>query len=164
MSNDSNNFFRVKFWIEQGAPKEKLVLGIPTYGNSWTLTSAGATAMGSSASGAGDPGIYTETAGFLGYHEICLNIKNNDWVVVQDLEANMGPYAYKDKQWVGYDDVNMVGVKAQYILDNDLGGAMFWDITMDDFMGDCGGERFPLISKVHDILSICSGVSFIFMG
>ena len=44
-----------------------------------------------------------------------------------------GPYAYKGNQWVGYDSIEYVKKKAQYIIDKDLGGAMFWDLSTDDF-------------------------------
>ena len=44
-----------------------------------------------------------------------------------------GPYAYKGDQWVGYDTIDYVKEKAKYILDNELGGAMFWDLSTDDF-------------------------------
>ena len=44
-----------------------------------------------------------------------------------------GPYAYKGNQWVGYDSIDYVKRKAQYIIDKELGGAMFWDLSTDDF-------------------------------
>merc|ERR1711879_964008 len=65
----------------------------------------------------------------------------------------MGPYAHKGNQWVGYDDVDMVTRKAQYILDNGLGGGMFWDLPSDDFKNLCGGGTYPLIRSVHNLLS-----------
>ena len=49
----------------------------------------------------------------------------------------MGPYSYKGNQWVGYDTINYVQKKAQFINDNELGGAMFWDISTDDFNVSC---------------------------
>ena len=45
----------------------------------------------------------------------------------------MGPYAHGGGQWVGYDDPAMAGIKAQYILDEKLGGGFFWDLPSDDF-------------------------------
>ena len=45
----------------------------------------------------------------------------------------MGPYAYKESQWVGYDTIDYVKKKARFINNNELGGAMFWDLSTDDF-------------------------------
>ena len=150
----------MKYWISKGAPKSKLVVGIPTYGRSWTLTSS-ATDIGSPASGGGSGGIYTGEPGILGFNEICLNVRNNGWNVVKDPLVKIGPYAYKGNQWVGYDDVDMAAEKALYILDNELGGAMFWDLATDDFRGNCGQGKSPLISTVRDVLKkgACPGES-----
>lgn len=35
--------------------------------------------------------------------------------------------------WVGYDDVESVAIKLDYILANDLGGVMYWSLETDDF-------------------------------
>ena len=48
-------------------------------------------------------------------------------------DADIGPYAYKNNQWVGYDTVNSAKKKADYIIEKDLGGAMFWETSTDDF-------------------------------
>ena len=39
--------------------------------------------------------------------------------------------------FVGYDDPFMVLIKADYILEKGLGGAMVWDISLDDFANRC---------------------------
>lgn len=36
----------------------------------------------------------------------------------------MGPVAYKGNQWVGYDDVDIVKKKAEYVAENGLGGLL----------------------------------------
>ena len=47
--------------------------------------------------------------------------------------SDIGPYAYKSTQWVGYDTIKSAERKAMYILDQELGGAMFWETSTDDF-------------------------------
>ena len=150
MSN--NNQFSVQDWLSKGCPKNKLIVGIPTYGRSWTL-SGSSTSLGSSASSGGTPGTFSGEAGFLMYNEICVNIASQGWTKVSDPSGNMGPHAHKGNQWVGYDDVDMVTRKAQYILDNGLGGGMFWDLPSDDFKNLCGEGTYPLIRSVHSLLS-----------
>lgn len=34
----------------------------------------------------------------------------------------MGPYAYKGNQWVGYDDLDIVKKKSEYVAQKGLGG------------------------------------------
>ena len=84
------------------------------------------------------------------YNEICVNIQSLGWTSV---DHAMGPYAYKGDQWVGYDDPAAARAKAQYVLDNNLGGAMFWDLPSDDFRNLCGGGKYPIIGAVYNVLS-----------
>lgn len=44
------------------------------------------------------------------------------WVVTQPNPNAMGPVAYKGNQWVGYDDIDIVRKKAEYVAENRLGG------------------------------------------
>ena len=143
--------FRVNYWIHKGAPRSKLVVGIPTYGRSWTLSSS-LKSPGSPASGGGTAGVITQASGMLGYNEICLLVKNNGWSVIQDRTRKMGPYAVKGNQWVGYDDPAIVSLKAKYIIDNELGGAMFWDLSTDDFGNHCGEGKYPIVTAVKRVL------------
>ena len=87
------------------------------------------------------------------YNEICVNVVSKEWTKVSDSTGNMGPYAYKGNQWVGYDDITMASTKAKYILDKNLGGGMFWDLPSDDFKNLCGDGTYPIIRTVHNMLS-----------
>jgi chitinase len=60
----------IQYWIQQGAPKDKLNLGIGTYGRTFTLQNARNNGVGASTKGAGKPGPYTKEAGYLGYNEV----------------------------------------------------------------------------------------------
>ena len=139
------------YWVTAGAPREKLVLGIPTYGRSWTLATK-KNQPNSLASGTGDAGPITREKGYLAFNEICKNIRDNGWVKVEDPSGNAGPYAYKGNQWVGYDDTKMAAQKARYIIEEGLGGAMFWDLPSDDFRGWCGEGSSPIIRTVSNLV------------
>jgi len=60
----------IKYWIQQGAPNNKLNLGIGTYGRSFTLQDATNNGVGAPDTGAGNAGPYTQQSGFLGYNEV----------------------------------------------------------------------------------------------
>ena len=61
----------VKFYIKQGASRDKLVLGIPTYGRSYTLVNPDAHEIGSPTDGPGEKGPGTKEDGYLAYYEVC---------------------------------------------------------------------------------------------
>ena len=73
------------------------------------------------------------------------------WTVVRN-EFISAPYAVKGDVWIGYDDEESIRLKSQYILDLDLGGAMFWSVETDDFHGKCG-PKFTLILAAAEELN-----------
>ncbi|XP_068227286.1 probable chitinase 10 [Palaemon carinicauda] len=152
--NDAGNLdadSTVKKWIASGASAGKLVLGVPLYGRSFTLSTSQKTPP-APASGGGNAGAITGEVGYLGYLEICTYVSNG-WTVVKDSSGARGPYAYSGNQWVGYDDVDMVRTKAQYVKSEGLGGTMVWAIDLADFNGDCPLGRYPLLSTMKSELS-----------
>jgi len=50
----------------------------------------------------------------MAYYEVCLNIQDNGWTKVAGDDCTVGPYAYKDNQWVGYDDMNAIEIKVKH--------------------------------------------------
>lgn len=60
----------VKYVLRHGMAAEKLVLGIPMFGRSYTLEASTLPAPGAAISGWGDEGPYTQTKGLLAYFEV----------------------------------------------------------------------------------------------
>ncbi|XP_069988432.1 uncharacterized protein Cht6 isoform X4 [Penaeus vannamei] len=135
----------VNYYISLGAERQKLVIGIPTYGRSYTLLDGNFTDFGASADGPGEQGKYTKENGFMAFYEVCENIASNGWEVRKPYPRRIGPYAFSGDQWVGYDDEKIVARKAEYVREQDLGGIMFWSLDNDDFRGICNGEQYPLV-------------------
>jgi chitinase len=60
----------VNHWIQQGMPKEKITMGLGTYGRTFKLADNSITGVGAPSVAAGDPGKYTREPGFLSYYEV----------------------------------------------------------------------------------------------
>ena len=153
---DFNTDFAVKLWLNGGAPKHKLIMGLATYGRSYTLKNTGNTGLGAPASGTGNMGTYTGEKGLLAYYEICSFIKNEGWTEVW-LDDQQVPYAYQGNQWVGFDSLRSIEVKTKYIIANGLGGGMIWAVDLDDFHGTCGQGKNPLMNKMRAVFNGTSG-------
>lgn len=102
----------MEYLVSKGAPREKLLVGVPFYGQTFTLSKHnGNYEQGVSSTGPGEAGEYTKQPGMLAFYEICNKIRNQRWIVNRDNYHATGPYAYSGDQWVGYDDVESVQQK-----------------------------------------------------
>lgn len=137
-------------WVKKGASKEKLLIGIPTYGRTFTLSNTTLTDIGAPAIDGGKPGNYTKEPGVLAFYEICDMLKSGATLVWDN--EQMVPYAYNNDQWVGFDDQRSLKLKVQWLKQNGFGGVMVWSIDMDDFRGSCMGSKYPLINAVKEEL------------
>ncbi|KAG7155317.1 chitinase 10-like 7 [Homarus americanus] len=139
-------------WVKLGAPKEKLIIGMPTYGRSFTLSNPARNAVNSPASAGGEAGKYTSEEGFMSYYEVCEQLQTGgEYVWHEEMQV---PYMVKDKLWVGFDDERAIRNKMQWLKKGGFGGAMVWTIDMDDFTGTVcgGGVKYPLMSIMREEL------------
>ena len=95
--------------FEAGVPYEKIVLGIPFYGH-------------------GDGKAF---ASYIDYRDLVIN--TSTYTVQWDDVAKV-PYVTNSsgKMVFTYDDAKSVGLKADYILEKNLRGAMYWNIEADN--------------------------------
>jgi chitinase len=136
-------------YLGAGIPSDKLNLGMPTYGRTYTVSNPSQlgsdSAPGKPFSGPGPAGAATGTPGILAYYEIAGNTS-----LVQNWDnATLTPYAYNAQTglWISYDNPESLGYKISYALGHNLGGAMIWAIDNDAF-----ASGSPLISSVKGIL------------
>uniref|UniRef100_A0A8C2UZ29 Oviduct-specific glycoprotein n=1 Tax=Chinchilla lanigera TaxID=34839 RepID=A0A8C2UZ29_CHILA len=142
--------YAMNYWRRLGAPSEKLIMGLPTYGRTFLLLKASKNGLQAAAMGPASPGKYTKQAGFLAYYEVCSFVQRakKHWIDYQYV-----PYAYKGKEWVGYDDAISFSYKAMFVKREHFGGAMVWTLDMDDVRGTfCGTGPFPLVYILNELL------------
>lgn len=152
--NSASNFqkkltvdYSAKEWIRQGAPLEKLIIGMPVYGRTFTLTDAEKFDIGAEVVGGGKSGRYTGEEGFLSYYEICDFLHEPNTTLVWDNEQQV-PFAYHNDQWVGFDDERSLRTKVDWLKTEGFGGIMVWSVDLDDFRGYCGTGKFPLLKSM----------------
>ncbi|KAB7501504.1 putative chitinase 3 [Armadillidium nasatum] len=72
--DDTNLYFNTNYsindWISHGADPQKVIMGFPLYGQSFTLTDSSNHGLNAPSDSAGTAGEYTRQAGFLAYYEV----------------------------------------------------------------------------------------------
>jgi len=144
--------YAVEYWIEKGADRNKLLLGLAPYGRTFTLTDPKERGLYAKNSGAGTAGPYTGEAGYMNYNEICKNQMNHKWEITNDPDIGAPFGFYQNNQWAGWDDIESIKKKCQLVFEYNIGGGMIWAIDTDDFQGDCGGGKFPLVTAINKAL------------
>ncbi|XP_033099829.1 probable chitinase 10 isoform X2 [Anneissia japonica] len=138
--------YAASFWTNGGAPNNKLMIGIATYGRTFTLSTS-ESGIGAPVIGAGKAAPYTESAGLMSYYEIC-DMLHVGGSIIHD-EDIQSPYAYSGNQWVSYDDRESIAIKTQWIKDNGYGGVIVWAIDFDDFRNThCNEGPYPLLNAI----------------
>ncbi|XP_029845198.1 endochitinase [Ixodes scapularis] len=138
--------------VELGAPKKKLVLGIPFFGRSFVLQDSNKTQVGAPIKDApAVPGPFIGSTEIMAYYEICTNIVDEIATREFDKEA-MCPYIHYDDQWIGYEDEESVGAKMDFIIKEGYAGVMVYNNDMDDFNGVCG-KTHPLLKTIYEKLA-----------
>ncbi|XP_053984569.1 chitinase-like protein EN03 isoform X1 [Hylaeus volcanicus] len=147
-----------RYWLENGTPPSKIVVGIPTFARTWKLTSdsqiSGVPPIVTDGPGAEGP--HTNMPGLLSYAEVCSRLTESAvgrLRRVGDPSKKYGSYAFQpydentgaDGIWVGYEDPDTAGNKAAYVKAKGLGGVAIYDLSLDDFRGICTGDKYPII-------------------
>nr|CAD7397475.1 unnamed protein product [Timema poppensis] len=136
----------VNNWLNNGAPANKINVGMGFYGTAFSLKDASKNGVGAASSGPGG------SDGAMEYYKICKSQYDDDgWNLNWDDEADV-PFGNLGKLWVGYDDPDSIAEKAQYVVSNQLGGAMVWSMDQDDYKGYCG-EKNILLKSINNNLS-----------
>ncbi|XP_033213765.1 probable chitinase 10 [Belonocnema kinseyi] len=139
----------VKYWISKGAPPNKLILGTTFKGMSYTLVNANEVGR--------DPRFVDDVkyrSSTTSYMDTCPNEKNPGWKLIYDKEQQV-PYIYQGKDVIGYENVASIKKKAEYAMSMNLAGVFVDSLEDDDFIGACGGGKYPLLKTVKQVLKKC---------
>jgi chitinase len=117
----------VNAWVAAGAPRSKLVLGIPYYSHGWTGVTGGGDGLFQTAAGAA-PGTWE--AGTEDY-KVLAPLAGNGFQVHRDLRAGHA-WLFDGTTFWTFDDPLVVLQKTVYIRTHGLGGAMVWELSGDD--------------------------------
>ncbi|CAK3989710.1 glycoside hydrolase family 18 [Lecanosticta acicola] len=134
----------VEYYLNDGFPSRRLVLGMPLYGRSFAQTAGPGGNFTNATDGSWEPGVWDYKAlphingsrAFRTYH---------------DDEGIVASWAYDDltRYMVSYDTPRVARQKAAYIASLGLGGAMWWETS-----GDKKGSE-SLISTVKGEFEGC---------
>ncbi|KOU20402.1 glycosyl hydrolase [Streptomyces sp. WM6372] len=122
----------VEAWRHRGAPANKLVMGLPFYGQGWTGVSGGGDGMGQPATG---PAPATWAAGYEDYKALKKLAGSGTYKVYRDRRGGHAWLFDGSTLWT-YDDPQVLRTKTEYIRENGLGGAMFWSLDADTADGE----------------------------
>lgn len=128
-----------------GVPHEKLLLGMASYGRTWTLTDPSACAAGGApfcnASAVGRAGSCTDEAGTLSIYEIQYMMtamgsgcggSGSGGAVAKGTSAGSAWAILNEDQYVSYDTTETAAGKLAMAKDRCLAGTMVWSINMAD--------------------------------
>lgn len=132
----------VTYWLAKKADPRKLILGIPTYGNMFTLLDPKLHTIAS------DVNSSVATRSHMGYDEYC-RMKPTGWKQQYDVNFRVY-YATRGTSWFGFDSKRQIIEKVRFAKSLNLGGIMFWSVDTDDYANHCNQGNFSLISTASD--------------
>ena len=110
---------------QAGVPAEKLVMGISFSSRAFRLKEGSKT-------GPGDT-VVAQTRGGGGFTRIKDSLENRPGYLKGWDQAARAPYLFHPEEllFLTYDDERSVGEKCRYVLENGMGGGMFWEYFSD---------------------------------
>jgi chitinase len=127
--------------LANGAPRNKLVVGVPFYSYGWTDV-ASTKNGGLFQNGPTPAPSSTDQAGYEDFRNVT-KLRTQGFKLYRDRRAGFS-WLFDGKTFWTYDDPVVMSWKTEYIRDHGLGGAMAWSLDADDPQGslmaalDCG--------------------------
>ncbi|XP_005179411.2 chitinase-like protein Idgf1 [Musca domestica] len=162
----ANVDFQVNYWLQNGCPGNKLNLGIASYGRAWKLTidsGLSGTPIVEDTQGPANFGKMKAHNSLLSWATICKHFPPRRLYgrPLMEYTDRYGNYAFRVANqnntggiWISYDGPKFAATKAKYAMDKALGGVVLYDLSRDDFRGQCGNIDFPILQSIRGVLSI----------
>jgi chitinase len=122
----ANSDAAVQWYLDHGVPPDKIVLGLPFYGQVWARVPDKNNGLYQPYRGR--PG----EDGTLSYRDIGQNYLPSYARHWDDRVKVPWLYSKKTKTMISYEDPESIAEKAKYVIQKHLGGIMFWDLGQDD--------------------------------
>ncbi|OTF69711.1 chitinase-like protein, partial [Euroglyphus maynei] len=107
-----NIYFAVNYMLELGLQRQKIMVGIPFYGYKYYLVNKNFHNLYALSNGTEVPVAFNEICG-------ASFLSDPNTTRVFDHSSKV-PYAYRNFEWITYDDYESITIKAQWIMDNHL--------------------------------------------
>jgi chitinase len=130
--------------LAAGVPARRLILGVPFYGYGYGGVGAERDGLFQPAEVTGFEGPGTPRPRWVGavrFHQI-------EQAMVEGFRRHWEPdagvpwlYHPESEIWITYDDAESIGLKAELVVEQGLGGIMIWELSGDD------GSLLPVISR-----------------
>ena len=113
----------VRAYEAAGVPASKLLLGLPFYGKEWDN-------VGPEKNGLFQPGV--KPAGTFHDYSALVGLTQQGYTRHWDAAASV-PWLYnpQTKTFISYEDSESLARKCRFVLNQHLGGVMFWELTED---------------------------------
>lgn len=111
----------VNAWVESGFPKDKLVVGMPFYGYLYKVKTTN------------NNGLYQKFSEgkAVSYSSIKSNYLNNKKYDTYFDSESMVPWLYGDNTFISFENDKSMKLKAEYVKNEGLAGAMIWELSQD---------------------------------
>lgn len=149
----------VNNYLDQGVPRQKIVVGLPFYGRGYGWVENQNNGLFVRYRGEAPCG--THVNGLFYYWDLKENyINRNTFVAYRHGEARV-PWLHSQNAsiMISYDDSASIAEKGQFVVEHNLGGVMFWEFSTD-YEGELLNSAYYAVEPDNVPIDIFSPVGF----
>lgn len=133
--NITETTYALSMLTKAGVPSKQIIIGVTTYGRSFTMSTPGCTGPMCTYTAAGEAGECTQTAGYMANAEIDQILATNPSAQrLSDANSNTDILVYNKTQWVGYMSTTSRADRTGLYEYLNFGGTTEWAIDLEAFI------------------------------